>query len=150
VRAVVDTNVVVSRFLSLSGNPALILALWEKGLFELVLTEAILAEYERVLAYDQVRSRHGMHAEEIGQIIADFRTFAVMIEPGEAIDVIADDPSDNRFLEAVSTSSAATHTCSGSGNFGASRSLLRLHSCRSWSSSNRLAWQIRADCHRPL
>jgi len=101
VRAVVDTNVIVSRFLSASGNPALILALWEKGLFELVLSEDILAEYARVLAYEQVRSRHGMTTEETGQVIADFRAFAVMVEPEEAIDVIADDPSDNRFLEAA-------------------------------------------------
>jgi uncharacterized protein len=100
-RAVLDTNIIVSRFLSAAGFPALILALWEKGLFDLVVTEPILAEYERVLAYERVQARHHMSADEIIQVIADFRTFAILVETRETLDVIADDPSDNRFLEAA-------------------------------------------------
>jgi uncharacterized protein len=100
-RAVIDTNVVVSRFLSPFGNPALILALWEKALFELVVSDAILAEYERVLAYRAVRVRHRLSQDEITAIVADFRNFAILVEPSESIDVIADDPSDNMFLEAA-------------------------------------------------
>lgn len=53
-RAVIDTDVIISRFLSPNGTPALILSLWEKGLFELIVTEAILAEYLRVLAYEHI------------------------------------------------------------------------------------------------
>jgi uncharacterized protein len=100
-RAVIDTNVVVSRFLSPFGNPALILALWEKALLELVVSNAILAEYERVLAYRSVQARHGLSRDEIATIVADFRNFAIIVEPAELIDAIADDPSDNRFLEAA-------------------------------------------------
>jgi putative PIN family toxin of toxin-antitoxin system len=100
-RAVIDTNVVVSRFLSPFGNPALILALWEKALFDLVVSDAILAEYERVLAYPAVQARHGLTHPEIATIVADFRNFAILVEPHEAIDAVADDPSDNRFLEAA-------------------------------------------------
>jgi uncharacterized protein len=99
-RAVIDTNVIISRFLSPSGNPALIVALWEKGLFELVVSPAILVEYERVLAYEHIRARHGMSQDEISQVIADFRSFAIVVEPTQVIDEIIDDPSDNRFLEA--------------------------------------------------
>ena len=100
-RAVLDTNIIVSRFLSSAGFPALIVALWEKGLFELVLTEAILAEYERVLAYASVQSRHRMTHDEIAQVISDFRSFAIVVESMETLDVVVDDPSDNRFLEAA-------------------------------------------------
>jgi putative PIN family toxin of toxin-antitoxin system len=100
-RAVLDTNVIVSSFLSPTGIRALVLALWEKGLFELVVSSAILAEYERVLAYQGVQERHGMSQATIATVVADFRSFAIVVEPDEAIDVIADDPSDNRFLEAA-------------------------------------------------
>lgn len=100
-RAVIDTNVIISHFLSPSGTPALILALWEKGLFELIVTEAILAEYLRVLGYEHIQSRHQMSPEEISQAVADFRSFAVVVEPDDPITVIADDRSDNMFLEAA-------------------------------------------------
>jgi putative PIN family toxin of toxin-antitoxin system len=100
-RVVIDTNVIISRFLSPHGTPALILALWEQGLFELVVSEAILAEYLRVLSYDRIRSRHGMSQDEIAQVVEGFRSFAVLVEPSETITTITDDPSDNRFLEAA-------------------------------------------------
>jgi putative PIN family toxin of toxin-antitoxin system len=100
-RVVIDTNVIISRFLSAHGHPALILALWEKGFFELIVTEAILAEYAKVLAYPAVQSRHHMTRDEIGQVVADFRSFCVLVEPAESLNVVTDDPSDNRFLEAA-------------------------------------------------
>jgi uncharacterized protein len=100
-RAVIDTNVIISRFLSPNGTPALILSLWERGLFELIVTEAILSEYLRVLAYEHIQPRHRMSPAEIAQVVADFRSFAVLVEPGDPIAVIPDDPSDNMFLEAA-------------------------------------------------
>ena len=44
-RVVVDTNVLVSRFLSPSGPPAELFARWECHAFELLVSEPILAEY---------------------------------------------------------------------------------------------------------
>lgn len=106
-RAVLDTNVIISRFLSPHGTPALLLALWEQGLFELVVTEAILAEYLRVLAYDRIQPRHRMSQDEIAQVVEGFRSFSVLVEPSEPITVITDDPSDNMFLEAATAGSCA-------------------------------------------
>jgi putative PIN family toxin of toxin-antitoxin system len=100
-RVVIDTNVVVSRFLSPDGTPARILSFWENSLFELIVTDPILAGYRRVLAYDRIRSRHGLNQEEIEQTVAGFRNFAVLVEPVEPIVAIVDDPSDDRFLEAA-------------------------------------------------
>jgi putative PIN family toxin of toxin-antitoxin system len=101
VKVVLDTNIIVSRFLSPHGFPALILAFWEKGLFELVASEAILAEYGRVLGYPSVQARHQLRHDEIAQVVEDFRTFATVVRVQEPVDVIVDDPSDNRFLEAA-------------------------------------------------
>lgn len=100
-RVVIDTNVIISRFLSPHGTPASILACWEHGLFELIVTDAILAEYLRVLSYDRLRAHHGMTPDEIAQVVEGFRSFGALVEPPETITTIIDDPSDNRFLEAA-------------------------------------------------
>lgn len=56
-RAVLDPNVLVAALLSRSGAPAQILARWQAGDFELVVSEALLAELERALAYPKLRKR---------------------------------------------------------------------------------------------
>lgn len=98
-RTVVDTNNVVSRYLVPVGPSARIMDAWEREVFELVVSEPVLMEYERVLNYERLRRRHGMSPEEVGTVIARFRQFAILVEPTESVTVIADDPSDNRFLE---------------------------------------------------
>lgn len=100
-RVVIDTNVLVSRHLSPNGTPALVFALWEAGDFELVLSEAILAEYGRVLAYQHIQRRDGMSSNDIEQVVADFRSFATVVDPTEAIRAVVDDPSDDTFVEAA-------------------------------------------------
>ena len=62
-KVVLDTNIVVSRYLSPLGHPARLLTLWEQGVFELVVSEPILAAYQRVLAYPRIRDRHQMTDE---------------------------------------------------------------------------------------
>ncbi len=56
-RAVLDPNVVISALLSPEGAPARTLLAWQRGLFELIVSSALLAELERALAYPKLRSR---------------------------------------------------------------------------------------------
>ena len=56
-RAVLDTNVLVSALLSPSGTPGRVLESWYDGAFELVISPLLLAELERVLAYHGLRDR---------------------------------------------------------------------------------------------
>lgn len=56
-RAVLDPNVLVSALLSRSGAPAQIIARWLAGDFELVVSELLLAELERALAYPKLQAR---------------------------------------------------------------------------------------------
>ncbi len=84
-KVVFDTNVVVSRFLSPVGPPARLFALWETQAFHLVVSEPILAEYQRVLQYEHVAARHGMTPEEITEIIEYLRQLALVVAPTEAI-----------------------------------------------------------------
>lgn len=56
-RAVLDANVLISALLSPGGAPAQILSRWLVGEFELVVSESLLAELERALAYAKLRTR---------------------------------------------------------------------------------------------
>jgi uncharacterized protein len=57
VRAVLDPNVLISALLSQRGAPAQILVRWLRGEFELVASEALLAELGRALAYPKLVAR---------------------------------------------------------------------------------------------
>jgi uncharacterized protein len=57
VRAVVDVNVPISGALSAKGASAEILRASRDGLFELVISELLLAELERALSYPKLRKR---------------------------------------------------------------------------------------------
>lgn len=98
-RVVIDTNVVISRFLSASGPPAQLFARWESREFELLVSEPILAEYARVLRYQHLRPRHKMSDEEIDEVVDEFKSLGVLVEIDEAIEAVKDDPDDNKFLE---------------------------------------------------
>ena len=97
-RAVAYTNGIVSAVISRTGAPSEVLRLWRQRWFELVVSDAILAEYERALNYERVRVRCGRSTEEIRNIVAEFREFALLIEPTETPAVIEDDPDDDKFL----------------------------------------------------
>jgi len=57
VRAVVDVNVLISGVLSAKGSSAEILRASRDGQFELVVSELLLAELKRTLAYPTLRKR---------------------------------------------------------------------------------------------
>lgn len=97
-KVVFDTNVVVSRFLSPTGTPARLFDFWEQSVFTLLVSEPILTEYERVLAYKNIVRYHRMTPKEIKEIIQEFRQFSISIEVKEQIAVVRD-PADNMFIE---------------------------------------------------
>jgi uncharacterized protein len=107
VRIVVDTNVLVSRFLSPSGAPARVFAAWEREEVELLVSGAILAEYGRVLAYERLRAYHRLDDEAIARIVADLGRFATLVEVTERLAVVAADPDDNMFVECAVAGGAA-------------------------------------------
>jgi uncharacterized protein len=57
VRAVVDVNVLISGVLSAKGSPAEVLRASRDGQFELIVSELLLAELKRALAYPKLRRR---------------------------------------------------------------------------------------------
>ncbi|CAN5804033.1 putative toxin-antitoxin system toxin component, PIN family [soil metagenome] len=74
-RAVLDVNVLVSALLSRGGTPAQIVSSWLTGEFELVVSEALIAELERALEYPKVRTR--ISAEDAAAYVELLREGAV-------------------------------------------------------------------------
>ena len=98
-KAVLDTNVIVSRYLSPNSIAAHILSAWEQNTFTLVVSEDILAEYGAVLQYDHIRKLHSMNELAIQDVIDDFREVAVVVHPKVNLTVVTEDPKDDIFLE---------------------------------------------------
>jgi len=56
-RAVLDPNVLIAALLSPAGAPAALVLGWFRGAFELVVSEQLLQELSRALAYPKLRAR---------------------------------------------------------------------------------------------
>lgn len=93
-RVTADTNVIISG-LNFKGNPRHILDMAEEGQIQLCISDDILQETARVLR----RPKFGWPEEEIRQAIDQLLCFAEYVEPSNRVDVITEDPTDNRILE---------------------------------------------------
>lgn len=88
-RAVLDTNVVISAHLSPDGQQALILELAIAGYFRCFVSDALLEEYEGVLR----RERFGLSPRTVTQSMRIIRKCATLVIPKRKLDV-SRDPDD--------------------------------------------------------
>jgi putative PIN family toxin of toxin-antitoxin system len=98
-RVVLDTNLLISGIITPKGTPAKIVDAWHDELFELVVTEEILDEVERVLAYSKIRKYHRWSDKEIDEFITGLRVFGFLAKPEPLPGVPVRDPDDLKFLE---------------------------------------------------
>ena len=99
IRAVLDTKVIVSGILSGKGARGRILRAWLDDRFHLVTSRAIVDELRRVLRYPKINHRHGWSDARILEFVEDVTSLAVLIRGELRLTVVADDPSDDRYLE---------------------------------------------------
>lgn len=95
-RAVLDPNVLISALLSRSGAPAQIVSGWLAGEFELVVSELLLSELERALAYPKLLAR--MDAADALGFVALLRETAVLAPDPEHVARRSPDPGDDYLL----------------------------------------------------
>lgn len=99
IRAVLDANVFVSAILSAKGNPGKILNAWRDDKFLLLISRPILEELGRVLRYPKIKKRHRWSEQKIQTFLEDLSRLTI-VTPGKlSLAIIADDPSDDRYLE---------------------------------------------------
>lgn len=93
-RVVLDTNVLISAIL-FGGKPRKILEKAVRGDIRLCLSESILEELKGVLQ----RSKFDYSPEMVQFILTELMGIADSVNPSETLNVVSDDPEDNRILE---------------------------------------------------
>lgn len=98
-RAVFDTNIIVSSVLTKAGKPAQAVQAWREQRFLLIISPALMGEVRSTLGYDRIRCKYNLSERDIDGIVALLAkdTFVV---PGVA-DVwgaVPADPSDEHVL----------------------------------------------------
>ena len=94
IHATADTNVIVAG-LNFPGNPRHILELADLGDLRLAISAAILEEVTDVLQ----RKKFGWSPAEVAEAIDRLSRVAEQVQPQQTVDVVKDDPDDNRILE---------------------------------------------------
>jgi len=94
-KIVIDTNVFISAVL-FRGQTSRLVSLWQKGAVSVLMSPAILKEYARALAYPKFK----LTRREIRGIIEqELLPYIIPVRVKNRLHVIAQDPSDNKFLE---------------------------------------------------
>lgn len=103
-RAVLDVNILISALLSPRGASAKLLTRWLAGEFELVVSEGLLNELERALAYPKLVSR--VSPPEAKRFISALRRTADVVDDAEDPARRSIDPGDDYLLALAARSSA--------------------------------------------
>jgi putative PIN family toxin of toxin-antitoxin system len=97
VRAVVDVNVLISAVLSAHGPSAEILRRTRDGAFELIVSEALITELARALAYPKIRKR--IPSEKADAFVAWVQGHGThALDPDDPAPVQSPDPDDDYLL----------------------------------------------------
>lgn len=89
-----DTNVMVSAIFW-EGNESKIIELVEEGELKLITSPLILDELKKVLSYKKFE----LEKKKVNEQVEYYLLLAELVFPTEKIDLVQDDPSDNKFLE---------------------------------------------------
>ncbi len=100
-RATLDTNILIAALVFKSARPIKILHMGMQGAANLTVSPAILDEMEKVLVRDFAAS-----AEEVAEARAIVSDAARTVTPAVQLDVIKEDPPDNRILECAMSAGA--------------------------------------------
>ena len=100
-RVVVDTNLLVSGLIMPHGLPRRLIDGWRAGAFQLLITDAILAEYTTVLARPRFAAKYGMTPAIVAAVVRRMRAEGVQVIPAETLPVTVRDPKDIHLLAAA-------------------------------------------------
>lgn len=95
-RAVLDPNVLIAALLSPGGAPARLVAAWLAGEFELVVSDELLDELRRALAYPKLRKR--VSPEEAAAFSRLLSTGGIVASHPGAGTHRSEDPGDDYLL----------------------------------------------------
>ena len=109
-KVVLDTNILISGIGRPEGAPGQILSAWLEGKFDLVVSEALLEEFRRVLLYPKLRklmTQTGLSDDALRDYVDIMRMKAITVSTNNVLLPIApSDPKDTHVLEALVASGA--------------------------------------------
>ena len=94
IKAVIDTNILISGLLNDLGAPAKLITHWEHGLFEIALSDNIFDEYRRVFLEFTDR----VEENKVVELLEALKEKSIWVEPSQRIS-ICKDASDDKFIE---------------------------------------------------
>ena len=97
-KIVVDANIFASALLKPNSNPTKVIELVKQNRVELTISPAIIKEIKRILLYPKIKKYHCKTVQEIDEYFEKLLIFAWVVEGKEIIDIIKDDPTDNKYL----------------------------------------------------
>ncbi len=97
-KIVLDANLFASALIKPDSNPGKILDLVQQNQVELIISPSVIKEIKRILLYPKIKKYHRKTAEEIDAYFDDILMFAWIVEGNETVEVIEDDPTDNKYL----------------------------------------------------
>ncbi len=97
VRVTADSNVYISALLNRRGKPTAFVNLARDGYIRLAVSDNILAEVAEVL-----QRKFKWPAEKTAEARSDIESFAQKVRPSVHLEVIKEDPDDDRILECAS------------------------------------------------
>ena len=95
-KAILDTNVLISAYVFPGGKPETVYRLALEGRLEIGTSLTLLAEFGRVLG-----QKFGWVPDQVEEAVAQVARIAAVVEPSDTIHVIKADPADDRVLEAA-------------------------------------------------
>ena len=100
IRAVVDTNILISGVIKPEGATGEILRRLREREFVLLYTEPLLAELAEVINRPRIRQKYGLGSEDIETVLALILLRGEPIDPTRRVEICRD-PKDNMILEAA-------------------------------------------------
>ena len=107
IRAVIDSTVLVSAFLTEGGVSAELLRYAREGVFLVFLSEEILAETEHTLSYSRLRARYTYTDEEVTDFLDRLRLAVELITDLPQLTGIVRDPNDDMIIATAQRAQAA-------------------------------------------
>jgi putative PIN family toxin of toxin-antitoxin system len=110
IRAVLDANILVSAILVKIGKPARVVD--SSSSVNLLTSEDILIEVERVLSYQRVRRKYKLTDHEVNLYLEDLRDRFAIITVHTLVSNVSPDPDDDKIL-ACALDGGADYVVSG-------------------------------------
>lgn len=97
-KVVLDTNQFVSSIISKKGPSAQLFQAWREHAYILIISLEIIKEIEQALRYPHITKKYHLREEDIESFIHLIEHEAVVLPGSLRVDVIKEDPEDNKIL----------------------------------------------------